>query len=186
MRVSYKNPRVILLLYSFYLIVYLICISYFIYSYYIYLYLICISFDKISFIGGLFPYLYDDMWFIFMILGYTFIIDILFFMFVFGCISLLSMMLLYNDPYVVIGIYFHFMFFGFYDNIWDSMFFYFSYIISMMIFYFVCVCLWSLTLCDNGFIYYHWPMIIFFSFYVFVWGYGYIILVIWGIELFIS
>ena len=35
----------------------------------------------------------------------------------------LGISLLYkdNDPYVVIGIYFHFMFvgFGFYDNIWD-------------------------------------------------------------------
>lgn len=35
-----------------------------------------------------------------------------------------------NDPYVVMGIYFHFRFvvLGFCDNIWDSMFFYFSYI----------------------------------------------------------
>lgn len=106
-RVSYKNPRVILLLYSFYLIVYLICISYFIYSYYIYLYLICISFDMYFFYIDIIPFIYirmfiscdipfiyiiiynDYIWdkdyrmYSFIILWSLFFIDILFFMFCF-------------------------------------------------------------------------------------------------------
>lgn len=63
--------------------------------------------------------------------------------------------------YIIIDISFIFMCcLGFYDNIWDSFM-----EISMMIFIFMC-CMWSLALCDNGFIYYHWLMIILFSFFI--------------------
>lgn len=63
---------------------------------------------------------------------FVFIMMLFPFFFCFLGMPLLSMMLLYKDnyPYVVIEIYFHFMFvfLGVYDNIWDSMFLYFSYI----------------------------------------------------------
>lgn len=56
------------------------------------------------------------------------------------------------------------LFFGFYDNIWDSF-----HILFLWWFLFIIDYVIRIILCI---------MIIFFLFYVFVWGYGYIILVI--------
>ena len=118
--VSYKNPRVIPMLYSFYLIVYLICISYF-------------------------------------IIIFPFYVLLFFCMWVIYRIFLLSLIL------------------------WGSVFIYFMFVFLVIMIGIIL----SLALCDNGLsLTYDNP---FFIFYVFVLGYGYIILVIWGIiELFIS
>lgn len=115
--VSYKNPRVIPMLYSFYLIVYLICISYLIL---------------------LFPFLCVVVFFVCRLYIGFFLLSLIlcYFMFVFGD---------KDRDYIIIDIVifrilcypflFCLFFFGIYDNIRDSfMEISFSYIISMMIF----------------------------------------------------
>lgn len=112
------------------------------------------------------------------------IIDMIIFLFICClCISLLSMMLLYKDnyPYVVIEIYFHFMF-----VFWGSMIIsgiinnplYGGILFIYLWWFFILFVLYVIIYHRLGDKDYHWPMIIFFLFYVFVWGYGHIILVI--------
>ena len=94
----------------------------------------------------------------------------------------LGISLLYKDnyPYVVIEIYFHFclclgsviisgILCSFIFHILSLWWFFILFVLYVIIYH---------RLCDKD---YHWLMIIFFLFYVFVLGYGYIILVIWGL-----
>ena len=63
--------------------------------------------------------------------------------------------------YIIIDISFILcVIFRIYDNIKDIHF----HILFLWWFLFFMCCMWSLALCDNGFIYYHWLMIIFFHF----------------------
>lgn len=63
------RPRVIPMLDSFYLIVYLICISYFIYSYYIYLYLIIIISFFVCRLLYRIPFIIVIFYFMFVVFG---------------------------------------------------------------------------------------------------------------------
>lgn len=127
------RPRVIPMLYSFYLIVYLICISYFII---IFPFFMCCFFVCRLYIGFFF---------------YHWFYVIFYLMFVFGDKDRDYIIIDMISLYVLsLGLC---LFFGIYDNIKD---------ISYDDFLFCLCCMWLLTLCDNGFIYYHWLMIIFF------------------------
>ena len=104
------RPRVIPMLYSFYLIVYLICISYFIYSYYIYLYLILLFLFFICcfFVCRLY-------------IGFSFIIDIMgicVYLF-YVCCLVIRIGIILSLTSLSLG-FCVCLFFGFYDNIWDS------------------------------------------------------------------
>lgn len=101
------RPRVIPMLYSFYLIVYLICISYFIYSYYIYLYLIII----ISFFVCKLLYI-----------GFLLSLILCYFLFYVCCLGDKDRDYIIIDiPLCVIfRVLCLFVFFGIYDNIGDS------------------------------------------------------------------
>lgn len=119
------RPRVIPMLYSFYLIVYLICISYFIYSYYIYLYLIIIiSFFvcRLLYIGFLLSLIrgYNGdhcyFYFMFVVLGiYDNIKDISIWGFLFLCV-VCDHWLYVIDLYIIIDL--GFSFFIFYVLFW--------------------------------------------------------------------
>lgn len=129
------RPRVIPMLYSFYLIVYLICISYFIYSYYIYLYLIL-----------LFPFLYVCRLYI------GFLLSLILCYFLFLCLFVLG---IYDNIKDIDDFYFYVLFgvIGIYNIlvIWGLLnYLYHRTGIYLFDFFFVCV-FWDEC---KGFFYY--------------------------------